>query len=475
MEKATCAFRKCAMALIAVFAFSAAGAATVERVIVRQQWPWHGLVRVEYRLRDVTSPVDIAVSLSVKGEQVAADPGAFSGALFAVSSAGVYSFTIDPAKTGLSSVARADDLTVALSAVPASESSLFPLYRIYDLKTGACENVTAGEIASGLRGSWCMADTNGARLVARFVNAAAITNIIWTGVNSNSAYKTTKLAMRYLPSGTVNLLNRRDKQGTIGHDFYIGVYEVTQKQWELIYGTPAECSWVSDTKPVNTVTYDSIRGADSTNYWSAMVGGNLPHPDSFLGKLRKLTGGVAFDLPTRAMCDYATQVNSLWRFTNDAFTVSGCEDGAWNDDSPFENIPLNKSSTDANLPGTYAGNAGSAGPAQVGSYACNKVGIYDTIGNVREWCVDWHDSGMKQSDYTSCGGAANVDPENPALIWKNSSGNTAVSMRYRAGSAYNTSLLAGITPNYFNSGVAGCSPSESAQDTGLRVVVVIGE
>ena len=46
------------------FMFSAAmafllQAATVDQVIVRQQWPWSTDVKVEYRVTGVTRPVDI--------------------------------------------------------------------------------------------------------------------------------------------------------------------------------------------------------------------------------------------------------------------------------------------------------------------------------------------------------------------------------------------------------------------------------
>ena len=48
------------------FMFSAAmafllQAATVDQVIVRQQWPWSTDVKVEYRVTGVTGPVDIEV------------------------------------------------------------------------------------------------------------------------------------------------------------------------------------------------------------------------------------------------------------------------------------------------------------------------------------------------------------------------------------------------------------------------------
>ena len=48
------------------FAFTAASAcaAQVDRVIVRQQWPWHEGIQVEYVLSGMSGPVDIGVSVT---------------------------------------------------------------------------------------------------------------------------------------------------------------------------------------------------------------------------------------------------------------------------------------------------------------------------------------------------------------------------------------------------------------------------
>ena len=46
------------------FAASSACAVQVDRVIVRQQWPWHEGILVEYSLSGVSGPVDIGVSVT---------------------------------------------------------------------------------------------------------------------------------------------------------------------------------------------------------------------------------------------------------------------------------------------------------------------------------------------------------------------------------------------------------------------------
>ena|GEM_PF-3288354 len=83
-------------------------------------------------------------------------------------------------------------------------------------------------------------------------------------------HKTTKLVLRKIPAGTFSMGSLSDELGrnsdenphevTLTQDFYLGVFEVTQKQWELVMGTtPAYLK--GDTRPVETISYGAIRGA----------------------------------------------------------------------------------------------------------------------------------------------------------------------------------------------------------------------
>ena len=86
---------------------------------------------------------------------------------------------------------------------------------------------------------------------------------------SKDTCRTTELWLRYIPAGKFTMgsptgeLGRDDTEVrhevTLTQPFYIGVFECTQKQWELVKGgTPSD--YKGDCRPVEKVAYDDIRG-----------------------------------------------------------------------------------------------------------------------------------------------------------------------------------------------------------------------
>jgi formylglycine-generating enzyme required for sulfatase activity len=204
-------------------------------------------------------------------------------------------------------------------------------------------------------------------------------------------YKTTHLVLRRIQPGKFAMGSPGDEEGrladetqhevTLSHAFHLGVFEVTQKQWELVMGTrPAHFSqgtW--EQRPVERVSYSDIRGSCAGTGWpvSRSVGG-----DSFLGRLRARCGLPGLDLPTEAQWEYACR----------AGTGAALNSGA------AVTVPWDNADPALDQLGRYWYNGGqnhrtdpvAGGTAAVGSYRPNAWGLYDMLGNVWEWCLDWH-------------------------------------------------------------------------------------
>lgn len=69
-------------------------------------------------------------------------------------------------------------------------------------------------------------------------------------------YKTTKILLRRIEPGTVKLGNT--KPVTLTKSFYMGVFEITQKQYQLVKGSNPS-KYKGDTRPVESVSWNDIR------------------------------------------------------------------------------------------------------------------------------------------------------------------------------------------------------------------------
>ena len=196
-------------------------------------------------------------------------------------------------------------------------------------------------------------------------------------------YKTTKLVLRKVEAGTYTMGSPTNELGritdgtlhetTLSRPFYIGVFEVTQKQWELATGGKPS-SYKGDMRPVESVRYHDIRGSASGAGWP---GSGKVDASSFLGRLRAKVPELAWDLPTEAQWEYACR----------AGTTTALNSG--------KNLTATNSCPNMAEVGRYTGNQGDGkgGYGQhtvVGSYLPNAWGLYDMHGNVYEWCLDWY-------------------------------------------------------------------------------------
>jgi formylglycine-generating enzyme required for sulfatase activity len=196
-------------------------------------------------------------------------------------------------------------------------------------------------------------------------------------------YKTTKLVMRRVPVRAFTMGSPTNELGrfsgepehmvSFSEDYYVGVFEVTQKQWELATGENPSM-YPEDMRPVEQVNYDDIRGPAAGTNWPADT---RVDASSFLGVVREKTG-IYFDLPTEAQWENACRAGTRTALNSgkDLTTVSG----------PCPNLAeVARYASDKD-----DGKGGFGEHTTVGSYLPNAWGLYDMHGNVAEWCLDWY-------------------------------------------------------------------------------------
>ncbi|MFA7172706.1 MAG: formylglycine-generating enzyme family protein [Kiritimatiellia bacterium] len=361
---------------------------TIDGVMVQQRWPWSRLVDIDYVIDcDLEQSVDITVQAYNGNNLLDLPEASFSGDLNGVSY-GARRIVWDPTLTAYTNNGVLPKFCVELTPTPT------PLYMIVDLtksvgEAGQIEYVYESDLTNGLWGAWVRNPVTN--------RGSVVESVVWTGVVTNDIYKTDKLVLRRISRGTFNMGGAVPPTlaTTLTKDFYAGVFEVTQWQWELLMGAkpssfknPAYYA----TRPVEYVSYDNIRGTE------ALGGAGWPTNDSvyaasFVGLLCAKTGLADFDLPTEAQWEYACRAGT---------------DTCFNDGDALANVIDVNSRTNVwlNALGRHRFGDGyidgvtkpmqdcspTNGTAIVGSYLPNAWGLYDMHGNVLEWCLDWHDS-----------------------------------------------------------------------------------
>jgi formylglycine-generating enzyme required for sulfatase activity len=215
----------------------------------------------------------------------------------------------------------------------------------------------------------------------------------------------------HVPKGTFwmgwDSTKKQSKQVEIKEDFELAAYTVTQGQWQEVLGAnPSNFSRNFEDSLKDTADADLERFPVEMVSWD--------DAQKFLTKLneREQGKGWIYRLPKEAEWEYGCR--------NAASSKEECSF-----DFYFEKGTNDLSSTQANFVGARpAGNAAKGPylgrPTKVGSYAANKLGLYDMYGNVWQWCEDLWDE--KGPGHVIRGGAWNCNGQSCRAAYRSLSG-----------------------------------------------------
>ena len=450
-----------------VFGFIALGCAaplfaeiSVDRVLVRQQWPWSTLVKVDYEVTSDSAAVNLGVKAYVGDEEIDATKlaNSISGDLYGVEP-GVGSFTIDPAVAIGGDKAQVKNFKVTVSATAASASIHEKIYKIVDLETGAVTDLSRADIMNNpaTYGSY---ETSFSAIGSDYTTSLEDV-FIWTGVTNNAAYKDSKLVLRKIDANGKSFMmgqgNSSVAEGagvsvSFTNDWWMGVFEMTQAQVNrLISDDQAwrRAYYFTDTtynlRPADKLAYtSSIRGGTNGAQWPSGDYGNVDNEETVINKLNRLTG-LVFDLPTEAQ----------WEFSCRAGTTTSSYTGL---DTISNSSRHQEIAAFLGANGRWSWSAESdytQGSMMVGSLRPNAYGLYDMLGNLQEWCLDWY------TDAANLTGG--VDPRGPEAASDDNNN------RVVRGGSYNAGTTDGVLVNHATWSRAGHQHSWQNLDYGMRV------
>jgi formylglycine-generating enzyme required for sulfatase activity len=184
----------------------------------------------------------------------------------------------------------------------------------------------------------------------------------------------------WAPAGTFRMGSLEQEEGrddeetphkvTLTKGFYIGVYTVTQEEWQSVMGTNPSFHKGEKDLPVEMVSWDDCQ--------------------EFLDKLRKKDGRL-YRLPTEAEWEYCCRAGTTTAFhAGDSITSHS------------------QANFNGNLPyGKQKGGLFRRKTTPVGSFPSNAWGLHDMHGNVWQWCADWYDKLPPQPV---------IDPQSPTEV-----------------------------------------------------------
>lgn len=168
-------------------------------------------------------------------------------------------------------------------------------------------------------------------------------------------YKTNKLVLRLIEPGAFKMQGQYDV--TLTDPYYMGIFEITKKQCELIMGSHTS-RYSGDSQSLDGASWNYIRGDSAVYNWPT---DKTVSEESFVGRLRTRTG-LIIDLPTEIQWEYACRAGTTTSYS-------------------YGDIPNDEY--------MWYDNNNGVGNKTVGTKLSNAWGLYDMHGSLEEWCLDW--------------------------------------------------------------------------------------
>ena len=355
---------KAAVSAVAIAAGAAipmaADASSITIDSVTQRWPWNNKVDITYTVsggQDVAAGVfaKIVFTATIAGQTYTIDGVHDIGAN---ASNGTHTVTWTP-PADIRAKATDCTMTATLSAADNPSGDDYIVVELSGEHKGriSYEGLLASQQASNDRYNTDDYKTTKLvlRKVPRWADRGALPNA--SALSSLAGYPTGY-------SGDSQVTKNSPKKWPTARDYYIGVFPVTQTQYQTIVGSnPSSNKTVIEGnevghRPVEMVSWNTLR--DSKAITASIV------PSATGGFFARLDSATSrnFDLPTEVMFEIAQRAGSTAKYS-------------WGD-TPSTNYVV-----------TSETSGGST--VAVGSRLPNNWGLFDTTANVREWCLDAND------------------------------------------------------------------------------------
>lgn len=377
--------------LAASLVLTAAGA-TVESVFARQMWPWQTHFEVSYVLRTASSEaVDVSLKVSADGDEYVIPASELLGETAGLTG-GEYKLVWDSTSSSVPTAAwlKAHSGQLAFSVVTVPSASAAE-YLVIDLSGGPDAASWPSERITGKPyGGWTT-EHKTTKLVLRRIYAGGSGNVF-----SSETGETFKFGCDSVADQTYKCSFDFDAvDATLTNDYWIGIFELTQKQYQLITGTtvtPSRFSAGAAYPQSNIGYYTHIRGETVGLRWPKS---SDVDEGSLMGILRakvslppEIPPAWKFDLPTEAQWEYACRAGTTGPWNNggtyDVYTYEETKDGAVKNYEGDHNL---------DLIGWNPANCNDGGKP-VGEKMANAWGLYDMHGNASEYCLDFNPSSV---------------------------------------------------------------------------------